>query len=294
MTSARYRGRFAPSPTGPLHFGSLVAAVASHADARAHAGAWVVRIEDVDGTRCRAGAEQKILRTLAAYGMHSDEPLLRQSERGSRYRAVLADLVARGVCYRCSCSRKRIAAVARVGVEGPVYPGLCRVAPPAAGARVAWRVHVEPGETGFEDRILGAMTQDLAHDIGDFVVQRIDGYTAYQLAVIVDDNDQGITDVVRGADLLMSTPRQVWLLRRLGYPTPRYAHVPLVLDATGRKLSKSDGAHPVDDRNPLPSLAAAWQHLGQATLPRDIATVDEFWAWAAGHWRIENVPATRQ
>jgi glutamyl-Q tRNA(Asp) synthetase len=290
LITARYRGRFAPSPTGPLHFGSLVAAVASHADARAHRGDWLVRIEDVDGTRCRAGAEQQIMRTLAAHGMHADEPPIRQSARKARYHEVLADLAARGIGYRCSCSRKRIAAVARVGIEGPVYPGLCRVAPPPADARAAWRVRIIAGETVFSDRVCGTVTQDLAHDVGDFVVHRIDGYTAYQLAVVIDDNDQAITDVVRGADLLMSTPRQIWLQCQLGYPTPRYAHVPLVTDAKGRKLSKSDGAHPVDDLAPLLSLMAAWRHLGQAEVPCGIDTVDAFWEWAQSHWRIGRVP----
>ena len=293
MTSPVYRGRFAPSPSGPLHFGSLVAAVASHADARHHEGTWLVRIDDVDQTRSRPDAERQILHTLQLFGMHPDQTPVRQSERTDRYLAALDRLTGRGSTYRCDCSRKAIAAAARAGVEGPVYPGTCRLHPPEPDAPAAWRIAVTDEPVEFDDRILGRISQNLGEDIGDFVVRRIDGFTAYQLAVVVDDFDQGITDIVRGADLLWSTPRQIWLQRLLRFPTPRYAHIPLVYGQDGHKLSKSDNAHPVDDRNPLRSLSAAWLHLGQKKPPEDLGSSEAFWDWAIPHWAPDRVPQDR-
>lgn len=293
MREPAYRGRFAPSPTGPLHFGSLVAAMASFADARHHAGEWLVRIEDVDETRRRPDAEQQILKALAAFGMRWDAPPVRQSERRALYDTALSRLQALQLAYRCSCSRKLIAAMARVGSEGPVYPGTCRTRPPPAEVPVAWRVRVPRELIAFEDRIVGDTSQDLADDIGDFVIRRIDGYTAYQLAVIVDDQLQGITDVVRGADLLWSTPRQIWLQRSLGYRPLRYAHVPLVYGGDGHKLSKRDNAHPVDEANPLPSLRLAWHHLGQIEPPRRLDGPDDFWRWAIPNWQVARIPQDR-
>ncbi|MCB1775571.1 MAG: tRNA glutamyl-Q(34) synthetase GluQRS [Gammaproteobacteria bacterium] len=290
MSRTRYRGRFAPSPSGPLHFGSLVAAVASYADARHHHGDWLIRIEDVDETRTRPGAETSILHALTAFGMHADEPPLRQSERKPLYGQALDRLLADDRIYRCSCSRRKIAMIATIGPEGPVYPRTCRRQPPPADAPAALRIEVPAGIITFDDRVVGPVTQDVAQEIGDFVVRRLDGFTAYQLAVVVDDADQGITDIVRGADLLWSTPRQLWLQRLLGFPEPRYAHVPLALDASGRKLSKRDAAHPLDDDDPLPALRAAWQHLGQATPTTSPDSVDAFWRWAIPHWRMDRVP----
>lgn len=285
-----YRGRFAPSPTGPLHFGSLVAAVASHVDARHQCGEWLVRIEDVDQTRRRDGAAQAILRTLEIFGMVPDQPPVYQSARGALYRDALDRLVSAGLAYRCGCSRKMIAARARVGSEGPVYPGTCRATRLPPNRPAAWRVALDDGRVGFHDRIAGDIDQHIAGDIGDFVIRRIDGYTAYQLAVVVDDAAQGVTDVVRGADLLWSTPRQIWLQRRLGYPTPRYAHVPLVYGADGAKLSKCDAAHPVDQSRPVDSLLAAWRHLGQRQPAIRPDSVDAFWNWAIPQWHIDRVP----
>jgi glutamyl-Q tRNA(Asp) synthetase len=290
LSTARYRGRFAPSPSGPLHYGSLVAAVASHADARHNDGGWLVRIEDVDETRSRPGAEASILNSLAVFGMRSDEPPVRQSDRTARYRGVIDQLLADDKVYPCDCSRRAIAEIARVGAEGPIYPRTCRRHPPAPGQAAALRVEVPADIISFRDRIVGPISQDLDAEIGDFVVRRLDGFTAYQLAVVVDDHAQGITDVVRGADLLWSTPRQIWLQQLLGYPMPRYAHVPLAVDAQGRKLSKRDAAHPLDDANPLPALRAAWQHLGQQTPPVAIDSVDAFWQWAIPRWCIDRVP----
>jgi glutamyl-Q tRNA(Asp) synthetase len=293
MTSPVYRGRFAPSPTGPLHFGSLVAAVASHADARHHEGIWLVRVDDVDQTRSRPDAERQILDRLQIFGMHPDQAPVRQSERTDRYLAELDRLIRRGSAYRCTCSRKTVAAVARVGIEGPVYPGTCRLQPPEPGIPAAWRVSVTNEPVEFDDRILGRISQNLGRDIGDFVIRRIDGFTAYQLAVVVDDFDQGISDVVRGADLLWSTPRQIWLQRLLGYSGPRYAHIPLVYGQDGHKLSKSDNAHPVDEQNPVRSLSAAWLHLGQEKPPQNLGSSEAFWGWAVPHWVPERVPHDR-
>ena len=293
MTAPAYRGRFAPSPTGPLHFGSLVAAVASYADARHHDGEWLLRIEDVDQTRSLASAETRIMRALQAFGMHWDRDPIRQSEREPRYQSVLEQLVERGLAYRCNCSRKTIAAMARHGSEGPVYPGTCRMHPPPDKARSAWRVIVDAQDISFNDRVVGEVRQNLALEIGDFVVRRIDSFTAYQLAVVVDDHDQGITHVVRGADLLWSTPRQVWLQRMLHYEAPRYAHIPLVYSEDGHKLSKSDNAHPLDEHNPVAGLTAAWRHLGQQPPPETLGSSNAFWEWAIPRWDIGIVPHDR-
>ena len=293
MNTPAYRGRFAPSPSGPLHFGSLVAAVASFADARHHRGTWLVRIEDVDQTRSQPGIEAHILDTLSAFGMQSDEVPERQSGRTARYEAVLDELVNMGQAYRCNCSRATVAAIAGMGPEGPIYPGTCRRRPPDPKRPAAWRVKTSDRPMDFVDRILGETTQNLAKDIGDFVVKRIDGYTAYQLAVVIDDFDQGITDVVRGADLFWSTPRQIWLQQLLGFPQPRYAHLPLVYTPDGCKLSKADQAHPVDDHNPLSGLIDAWSHLGQKSPDSRFADCSEFWEWAIPHWDLSLVPRER-
>lgn len=291
MTTPSYCGRFAPSPTGDLHFGSLVAAVASYVDARHHGGRWLVRIDDVDQTRTVSGAEAQILHTLACFGMHSDEPPIRQSDRSSRYRDALRQLQAKGLAYRCACSRKTISAIATAGREGPIYPGTCRRNPPDFGTPTSWRFRVDHDPIRFTDRIFGEISQDLAEDIGDFVVFRADGFCAYQLAVVIDDADQGITHVVRGADLLWSTPRQLSLQRRLGLPSPRYAHIPLVYDEHGRKLSKRDAAHPIDPSSPLDALIAAWHHLGQPEVPRDLQSCEEFWQFATPKWSARHIPA---
>lgn len=285
-----YRGRFAPSPTGKLHFGSIVAAVASYADARHADGTWLLRIEDVDQTRARPEAECDILRDLETLGMLWDEPPWHQSDREPRYNAVLAELAEQALAYRCICSRKTVSATGRQGRDGPVYPGTCRKAPPPKAVRAAWRAALDGRIVRFVDRIQGPLQQDVTADIGDFIIRRIDGYTAYQLAVVVDDHDQRITHVVRGADLLWSTPRQIWLQHRLGYASPRYAHVPLVHDEHGKKLSKRDAAHPIDLRRPVTVLATAWHYLGQTPVPDDVQDAAMFWSWATPRWDITRVP----
>ncbi|MGE5096245.1 MAG: tRNA glutamyl-Q(34) synthetase GluQRS [Betaproteobacteria bacterium] len=258
-----YRGRFAPSPTGPLHFGSLVAAAASWLDARAAGGEWLVRIEDVDAPRCVPGAAGAILRALEALGLTWDGEVVRQGERTERYEAALERLRALGLVYRCKCSRREIADSALQGIEGAIYPGTCRhrhVAPDEPAAERA----IAPAEPiAFDDRVQGAIAQDVARDIGDFVLKRRDGLHAYQLAVVVDDAEQGITDVVRGADLLWSTPRQIALQRWLGYPTPSYMHVPVAADRAGDKLSKQTHAAAIDIRDAVHELRRALRFLGQ-------------------------------
>ena len=247
----RYRGRFAPSPTGPLHFGSLVAAIASYCDARAAGGEWIVRIEDVDLPRSRPDAEASILRALERYGFAWDGEIVRQSERAEIYAAALARLQASGNVYECACSRRELES-ARPGAGGErVYPGTCRDGIPADRLRRpqrAWRVRVGSARIAFRDRLQGPQVQDLACDVGDFVVRRADGLFAYQLAVVVDDALQHITDVVRGADLLASTPRQIFLQRLLGFPSLSYLHAPIAINAAGEKLSKQTRAAPLPDR----------------------------------------------
>ena len=249
LPAARYRGRFAPSPTGPLHFGSLIAAVASCADARAAGGEWLLRIEDVDEPRTRAGAESVILAQLERYGFTWDGPVLRQRERTDHYAAALARLREGGHVYECACTRRELE-TAPLGVGGErVYPGTCREGIPADRrdrTQRAWRVRVPATATvGFTDRLQGSVAQDLARDVGDFVLRRADGLHAYQLAVVVDDALSGVNAVVRGADLLASTPRQILLQRLLGFATPSYLHVPVALGPSGEKLSKQTGAAPL-------------------------------------------------
>jgi glutamyl-Q tRNA(Asp) synthetase len=285
-----YRGRFAPSPTGPLHLGSLLAAVASYADARANRGIWLVRMEDLDRTREVPGAADLIMRTLSAFGFEWDEDVVYQSRRTDAYRDALDALKARGLTYPCGCSRAEVARAGHPGPEGPVYPGTCRSGLALGRSARTERFRSPPGAIAFEDRIQGQQEQMVDAAVGDFVLRRADGIHAYQLAVVVDDALQGITHVVRGADLLLSTPRQILLQRALGFGQPGYAHVPLVLDTDGRKLSKSLASAPVDACDPLPALYAAWALLGQTPPPADLH-VDAFWKWAIPEWRIARIPA---
>lgn len=260
MAAPMYRGRFAPSPTGPLHQGSLVAAVASYLDARRRGGRWLVRMEDVDEPRCVAGAAADILRTLEAFGLEWDEPVVYQSQRKELYRGALERLKRDMWVYPCACTRREIAETAG---ELP-YPGTCRNGLGPGRTARAWRVRVPAERVEFEDRRVGPKSQELEREVGDFVLLRADGYFAYQLAVVVDDAEQGITDVVRGEDLLDSTPRQIYLQRLLGYETPRYLHVPVVRNAAGEKLSKQTRAAAVDASNPGPALVEALRFLGYA------------------------------
>ncbi len=270
-----YLGRFAPSPTGPLHAGSLVAALASWLDARAHQGHWLVRMEDVDTPRCLPGAAEVILAQLHACGLSFDATVVFQSERGDAYQTALNKLVQKGLAYPCGCSRKDVedaqtaAGQTRARHSASVYPGTCRHGLRGKPAR-AWRLDVQrvisalklATPVTWHDRWLGAQTQDVAQEVGDFVLKRADGLWAYQLAVVVDDAAQGVTHVVRGADLTDNTARQILLQRALALPTPTYMHTPLVIDGNGEKLSKQNGAQPLDLHDPLVALNAAAQVLG--------------------------------
>ncbi len=283
----KYRGRFAPSPSGPLHFGSLVAAVASWLDARARSGTWLVRIEDVDETRTVPGAADAILRALEAFGLEWDEEVAWQSRRKALYDAALDRLRSRGLLYRCRCSRREIADSGVRGIEGAIYPGTCR-GNTALFAEFAERIVAPDAALALDDRVQGRITQNIARDIGDFILRRRDGLHAYQLAVVVDDGDQGITDVVRGADLLTSTPRQILLQRSLGLATPRYLHFPVATDARGEKLSKQNLAASVDARNTVPLLRAALDFLGQA--PVTAGSTREMLSAAAASWDAARIP----
>jgi glutamyl-Q tRNA(Asp) synthetase len=289
-----YRGRFAPSPTGPLHFGSLVAAVASCLEARVRGGRWLVRIEDLDPPRVVSGAAEDILHALAAHGMRSDEPVMWQRARGAAYAHALERLRKQDLVYPCACSRREIAEAGLAGVEGYVYPGTCRDGLPRGRRARAWRVRTQGTTIDFDDAVQGALSYDLEREIGDFVLYRADGVYAYQLAVVVDDAAQAITDVVRGADLLDSTPRQIHLQRLLGLPTPYYAHVPVAVNKRGEKLSKQTLAPPLDVRKAGPELWRALSFLGQAPpAPLASAALEELWRWALRTWRIGRVPRTR-
>ncbi len=284
---AAYIGRFAPSPTGPLHAGSLVAAMASYLDAKAHQGIWRVRIEDIDETRTVSGAAEDILHSLKAFGMYWDGEVVWQSHRKPLYQAAFDQLGTNA--YPCACSRKEIAD-SRIGIAGDgaaIYPGICRNGLAAGKAPRALRLRV-PDEDDpasiiqFDDRWLGPVSQNLATEVGDFVLKRADGFWAYQLAVVVDDAEQGITDVVRGADLLDSTARQIYLQHLLGYPTPRYLHVPVVVNPQGEKLSKQTGARRLDTDDPLTALIRAARFL---ELPVDQAmSIEDFWRQAVPAW----------
>jgi glutamyl-Q tRNA(Asp) synthetase len=265
-----YIGRFAPSPTGPLHAGSLVAALASWLDARAHGGQWLVRIEDVDSTRCLPGLDQTIRQQLAALGLHSDQPPVYQSQRTPLYQQALSELMASGHAYPCGCSRRDIElALQHNGQVKPrhgelIYPGTCRKGLQDKPAR-AWRFNTQgQPPLHWHDRRLGEQSQDVALDVGDFILKRADGCFAYQLAVVVDDAAQGVTDVVRGQDLADNTARQILLQRALHLPTPRYLHTPLVLGPNGEKLSKQNGAQALDSAHPLAALNQAAAMLGLA------------------------------
>lgn len=285
------RGRFAPTPSGLLHFGSLVAAVGSFLSARSAGGQWLVRIEDLDPPRVVPGAADGILRTLEAFGMAWDGPVMYQSDRGEAYRSALERLRRQGALYPCGCTRREIADSAVGGPGGVAYPGTCRGGLPPGRQPRALRVRVDPAAIAFEDALQGRFSHSLEAECGDFVVRRADGLVAYQLAVAVDDADQGITEVVRGADLLSSTPRQIHLQRLLGLPTPRYLHLPVAVDTAGEKLSKQTRAAAVRSGQAVSLLTRVLAFLGQRP-PAELAAVglDECWRWALAHWRPARIP----
>ncbi len=275
---AGYAGRFAPSPTGELHLGSLFTAAASYLDARAHGGAWRVRMEDVDRPREAPGAAARILGTLEAFGFEWDGAVMRQSERGEHYSAAIERLRSRGLTFECSCSRQELNGEER-------YPGHCRGGVRHPGAATATRLRIDPQMIGFTDRLQEGYAQDVAAAVGDVVLKRRDGFFSYLLAVVVDDAAQGISHVVRGADLLDQTPRQIYLQRALDLPTPCYAHVPVLTEADGSKLAKSAHSVPADRTTPCAQLLHILRLL-QLDPPGSLsgAAVGELWAWARENW----------
>lgn len=289
-----YRGRFAPSPTGPLHFGSVIAALGSYLEARTRSGEWRVRIENVDGTREVAGASKNILDTLAALGMEWDGEILYQARRNESYRDALAALMSRQLIYPCACTRKEIADSSVTGIDGPIYNGICRNRSINADGPRAWRIKTDNRMVTFDDMLQGRIQQRIQSSIGDFVLRRADGIYAYQLAVVVDDAEQGISHVVRGADLLSSTPRQIYLQQLLDYLTPQYMHLPVAINAVGEKLSKQTRAGAIDISRPVPYLVRALSFLGQVP-PAELARCDlsSFWDWALKNWKPEKIPPVR-
>jgi glutamyl-Q tRNA(Asp) synthetase len=285
-----YRGRFAPSPTGPLHFGSLVTAVGSYVQAKSQGGKWLLRMDDIDPPREVPGAADHILRTLEAFGLGWDEPVLYQSRRHEAYEAALATLRTAGLSYPCACSRKEIAARQEKQAVS-VYPGTCRQGPPAGRQGRAVRLRLPAGEVHFEDLLQGAVRRDAATQLGDFVIRRADGLFAYHLAAVVDEAEQGISEVVRGADLLDATAYQICLQRLLGLPQPRYLHLPVAVNAQGQKLSKQTYAAAIDPRQAGPLLTQALAFLGHPP-PAALqgAPCRELLAWAVAHWSLARLP----
>lgn len=287
-----YTGRFAPSPTGLLHIGSLLTAVASYADARSNGGKWLVRMEDLDPPREMPGAASHILHTLEAFGFEWDGEVAYQSRRYALYEETLCRLKSAGLVYPCHCSRKDWQTGAKRGADGFVYNGRCRhpgQRPALQGKQPAWRIRVPDRVIGFSDGIVGGYAQNLAGDIGDFVLLRADGYWAYQLAVVADDAEQGVTHIVRGQDLLVSTPRQIYLQQCLGVPTPQYAHLPLLINTQGQKWSKQTLAPALDLNRREQLLRQVFRYLNLPEAPETDRPA-ELLDWAVAHWDMDKVP----
>jgi glutamyl-Q tRNA(Asp) synthetase len=277
-----------------LHFGSLIAAVASYLEAKKHDGEWLLRMEDLDKPREMPGAANAIIQALSCFGFEWEGPIIYQSQRSTVYAEALGKLQSQGLIYPCACSRKEIADSASHGIDGMVYPGTCRHGLPAGKIARAWRIRVDGENIEFDDAIQGKLSQNLARDIGDFVLKRADGLHAYQLAVVVDDAVQNITHVVRGADLLDSTPRQIYLQQALRLPPLNYAHVPVASNTAGEKLSKQTLAKPLDTERPVHQLWLALQFLGQQP-PEALqkATLGTLWSWAHANWLLASIPHQR-
>lgn len=294
---APYVGRFAPSPTGPLHFGSLLAAIASFLQARVNRGKWLLRVEDIDPPREQPGADRQIIHALEAYGFEWDGPVTYQSQFRERHEELVQRLLEESRAYRCSCSRSDLASAPR-GPLGVIYPGTCRNG--SRNGEVAIRVRTDDEPVRYRDALQGDQTHRLESESGDFIIMRRDGLIAYQLAVVADDHDQGITEVVRGIDLLESTPRQIFLQRQFGFATPAYLHIPVAENAAGQKLSKQTGAREIELQDVRPVLVQALEALGQQP-PRDLAEsgLASIWQWAADNWRPgvlagqESIPAAK-
>ncbi|MCH8478378.1 MAG: tRNA glutamyl-Q(34) synthetase GluQRS [Wenzhouxiangella sp.] len=280
--ASAYRGRFAPSPTGELHFGSLVAALGSFLQARSRGGRWLVRIEDIDPPREVPGAAASQLKTLAEFGLTSDEPVLYQSQLGKGHLQALTALLQSGQAYHCACSRRELP-------DSGIYPGTCRNGLPTGRRARSVRARAKHQDISFIDGIQGPQSQNPGLQSGDFVIRRADGLIAYQLAVVVDDANAGITEVVRGADLIESTARQIQLYRYLGWPVPAYAHLPLIVDDNGEKLSKSSGSDPIRRYRHIIALRLALRALGHEP-PAGHKSLDSILTWAQRRWQLERVP----
>lgn len=294
MNRVPYRGRFAPTPSGPLHFGSLVAAAGSYLEAKSRGGQWCLRIDDLDPPRVAPGATESILRCLEALGLEWDGPLLYQSTRLPAYHAALHQLRQRGLLYPCACSRKELADSALPGLSGPIYPGTCRDGLRHGRAARALRLRLENAWVEFDDGLLGLQRRDLGREAGDFIIYRADRVYAFHLASAVDDGELGITDVVRGADLLESSARQIHVQHLLRLPSPHYVHLPVAVDRNGEKLSKQTKAVPVDATRPVAVLLAVLEFLNQrvpGALERatESITVAEFWRQAVATWDLHRV-----
>ncbi|MES2636957.1 MAG: tRNA glutamyl-Q(34) synthetase GluQRS [Pseudomonadota bacterium] len=289
--NTQYIGRYAPSPTGPLHFGSLVAAVASYCDAKHHQGKWLLRIEDIDKPREANGATAIILQQLEAFGFEWDGEIIYQSQRERYYAQAFNQLKDQQLLYPCTCTRKEIADSSnQFGIEGFIYSQTCLYQPLKPNTAPAFRIKTNSQAISFDDAIQGHIQQVLSKDCGDFVLKRADGLFTYQLAVVVDDAAQGVTHIVRGADLLNSTPRQIYLQQCLNLPTPRYAHIPIACNQAGEKLSKQTLAKSIDAKLASQQLFAALQFLGQNP-PAEIQYIhlQEIWQWALTHWKIQSI-----
>jgi glutamyl-Q tRNA(Asp) synthetase len=293
--SHRYIGRFAPTPSGPLHFGSLIAAVGSYLDAHAHQGEWQLRIDDIDQPRTAPGATEAILKALEGFGFEWSGPVVYQSQRIKAYEQALEILEARAHLYACACTRKDIAEQGSPGHYGPIYPGTCRNGIQPDQSPRALRCLTTSDPVCLDDRLQGRYCQQLENEIGDFVVRRADNIIAYQLATVVDDADQQVTDIVRGVDLLDSTPRQIHLQNLLGLPTPRYLHLPIAVNDQHEKLSKQTHARPLDTHHCVQQLFHTLVFLNQ-TPPAELAraSLEELWNWAKQHWSTASLPQKRE
>jgi len=284
-----YRGRFAPTPSGPLHLGSLITALAGYLDARHSGGHWLLRLDDLDAPRCRPEHSDTILRQLEAHGLQWDEPVRCQSRHVDEYEAAFEQLRAEGLCYRCICTRAMLAEQSRPGVDGPIYAGTCRHLD--RGNRGAWRLRMPAGEMTLSDRLHGVISRDIERDIGDFVIRRADGQIGYQLASVIDERAQGITALVRGADLIGSSLRQKCLMQQFGIAAPSYLHVPVLLDTSGLKLSKQNHALPITSANAAQNLIRALDLLGQLEFAADWhGRVDDILRDAIQHWEPTHIP----
>lgn len=292
--SSSYRGRFAPSPTGELHFGSLIAALGSYLQAKSQQGQWLIRIEDIDETRTVPQSDSHILSTLDNFGFEWDQTVIYQSQRKELYQHYLQQLTAKQLVYACDCSRAKLKKKLINSPRSGVYPGICRNKKLKPGKETALRCLAQTQKIEFNDQVQGTYSVDLAEDCGDFIIKRRDGFFAYQLVVAIDDAEQGITDIVRGADLLSATPQQIYLQQQLDLPHPSYAHLPVAMHSNGQKLSKSHQDLPIHEHSAVEILCTALEFLNQSPIDELYSSsLDDFWIWAIENWNLQRVPQTQ-